>query len=195
MIIKLKENDPDKLLRTLKAHWDERSKTNIGNVVDFVDELMKQSGFATYFYHTDFWAPISIVRKKEFETEDNPDDFITEIEIDAIIDEQMTGQKVNYTEYNTWHGKFGQKSEIVLYLNGRYSHYMKLAVKKFNLPSEKKEVSIEKGETTKENIDIDDGETRCFICAISDEEELLIQAKKKGKNIWICSKCLPRTAF
>ena len=195
MIIKLKENNPEKLFLTLKAHWDERSKTNIGNVVDFVDELMKQSGFATYFYHTDFWAPISIVRKKEFETEDNPEDFITELEIEAKIDEQITGQKVNYTEYNTWYGKFGRNSEIVIYLDGRYKHYMKLAVKKFNLPTVDKDQNTKQQDNVEKNVEIGEEETRCFICAISDDEEILISARKKGKEIWICSKCLPRTAY
>ena len=194
MIIKIKENNPDKLFRVLKAHWDEKSQANIGNVVDFIDELMRQSGFATFFYHADFWAPISIIRKKDYETEDNPDDFITELDIEEKIDENLTGIEGKATDYNTWYGGFGQKTELVQYLNSRYAHYMNMAIKKLNLPTPSK------NEVGKTNIEekIEGAEPEvdaCFICGITDDEELLLPAKKRGKKLWICSKCLPKTNY
>jgi len=194
MIIKIKEKDPDKLIRVLKAHWDEKSQTNIGNVVDFVDELMKQSGFATFFYHLDFWAPISIIRRKEYETEDESDDFITELDIEEKVDEHLTGIEGKATDYNTWFGGFNQKTELIQYLNSRYAHYMNLSIKKLNLPTPSKD-ELEKTNIEEKISDSDTEADSCFICGISDDEELLLPAKKRGKNLWICSKCLPKTTY
>ena len=194
MIIRIKENNPERLIQVMRAHWDEKSKTVIGNIVDFADELMKQSGYAIFFYHVNFWTPVSIIRKRKYETEDKPDDYIYEIDIEKRIDDQLTGQSGDSNEYNTWYGRYGQKSELVQYINNRYKHYMNIMIKKLNLSSkltsEKKAESKEQKETITEI-----GESRCFICGISDEEELLILAKKRGKNLWICSKCIPKTMY
>ncbi|NHI92333.1 MAG: hypothetical protein EAX96_07500 [Candidatus Lokiarchaeota archaeon] len=194
MFIKIKEKDQDAFFHRMRVHWDEKSKSVVGNIVDFTDELMRQSGFAAFFYHLDFWTPISIIKKREYETEDDPSDYIYEIEIEDIIDDQLTGTEGKSTEYNTWYGRYGQKSELVQYINNRYKYYVNLAIKKFNIQTESMEETESLGEEEKEKA-IQFDETSCFICGITDKDELLIAAKKRGKNLWICSKCIPKTSY
>ena len=130
MKIKIKEKNQDRLIKSLKVHWDPRIKQHVGNMIDFFDEIFKQSGFSVMCFHYDgLGCPISFIENKKFETEDDETTKITEIEIEDIIDEQLRITKENGSYTNIWHGKYSHDSEIVRFIKERYKFYFKLGVK------------------------------------------------------------------
>ncbi|MHA1302068.1 MAG: hypothetical protein ACTSO9_21855 [Candidatus Helarchaeota archaeon] len=129
MRIKIKETDPSELIRALKIHWDSRSNQYVGNMIDFIDELFKQSGYSVICYHFDgLGCPISITENKRFKKEDDEKTIITELEIEDIIDEQLAIIKEDGTQTNIWYGKYSHDSELIKFVKKRYKYYFKLGL-------------------------------------------------------------------
>ncbi|MEK6775436.1 MAG: hypothetical protein AABY87_00975 [bacterium] len=45
--------------------------------------------------------------------------------------------------------------------------------------------------TLEENMAEKDNKKVCFLCGISEDENVLLPCRKQGKDLWVCVRCLP----
>lgn len=130
MKIKIIEKNQDRLINSIKIHWDSSTNQYIGNMIDFIDELMMQSGFSVICYHYEgLGCPLSITENKKFEKEDDKRAKITELEIEDMIDDQLTITKEDGSLTNIWYGKYSKDSDLIEFIKNRYKFYFKLGLK------------------------------------------------------------------
>ena len=129
MKIILKEKDQYRLMKSLRIHWEPKSSQYVGDIINFIDEILRQSGYNVICYHYDgLGCPISIMKNKKFEKEDIEPKKVIELEIEEKIDEQLAVTKEDGSLTNIWHGKYSHDSELLRIIKERYKYYFILGV-------------------------------------------------------------------
>ncbi|MHA1379893.1 MAG: hypothetical protein ACTSRG_16105 [Candidatus Helarchaeota archaeon] len=129
MKIEIKERNQDKLIKSLKIHFDNKSKQYVGDMIDFIDEILKQSGYSVICYHYEgLGCPISIIENKKLEKGYDEPVKVTKLEIEDVIDEQLVMTNEDGSQTNIWHGKYSHDSNLVRFIKERYKYYFKLGL-------------------------------------------------------------------
>ncbi len=127
MKIKIKEKDEDRLISSLRIHWDSRTNQYVGDMINFLDEIFMQSGYSVICYHYDgLGCPLSIMKNKKYEKEDDEIIKITELEIEDKVDEQLAVAKEDGSLTNIWYGKYSHESVLIKFIKQRYKYYFRL---------------------------------------------------------------------